>query len=128
MTVLLDTHAFLWFVLNDPQLSVLARVTISDPNNVVLISPASYWELAIKISTGKYSLTEPLDVFMHRQLTANQFAVLPIQIEHAAVIASLPFHHNDPFDRMLIAQAIAENISIVGNDIAFDSYPISRLW
>jgi PIN domain nuclease of toxin-antitoxin system len=128
MRLLLDTHAFLWFVLNDPQLSAAARVEIADPANEVEVSPASYWELAIKIRLGKYSLSEPLDVFMERELAINQFRVLPIEPRHVAPLTSLPFHHRDPFDRLIIAQALTEQILVVSADAVFDLYQVARLW
>lgn len=128
MKLLLDTHAFLWFVLNDPLLSADALRLIADPNNDILVSPASYWEIAIKISIGKYSLTEPIDVFFEREIATNQFAILPIQPRHVAPLSGLPFHHRDPFDRLLIAQAMTEQIPVVSADAAFDAYPVQRLW
>lgn len=128
MRLLLDTHTFLWFVLNDIHLSALAHALITDPNNTKLISPASYWELAIKVSTGRLVLTEPYDVFMQGQMNRNIFEVLPIDVSHTAVVATLPFHHRDPFDRLLIAQAIAEKIPVLSADPVFDAYPVTRLW
>ncbi len=95
MRLLLDTHAFLWFVLNDSRLSANARTLIADPANEIEISPASYWEIASKISTGKYSLTEPLEVFIEREVRTNQFHILPIEPRHAAPLTGLPFHHRD---------------------------------
>lgn len=128
MTALLDTHAFLWFILDDPQLSATARALMSDPANDLLLSPASYWEMAIKISLGKYSLAEDFEAFMERQITENSLTVLPISIAHAAVIAALPFHHRDPFDRLLIAQAMTETIPVISSDRIFDKYPVTRIW
>ena len=128
MRLLLDTHTFFWFILNDPLLSSYARNLIADPNNEIEISPATYWEIAIKISIGKYSLTEPLDVFMERELATNQFRVLHIEPRHVEPLTSLPFHHRDPFDRLIISQAMAEGIPVVSTDTAFDNYPIQRLW
>lgn len=128
MRLLLDTHAFLWFVLNEPRLSVNAAALISNPDNQIEISPATLWELAIKISIGKYSLSEPLDVFFERELTTNQFSLLAIEPRHVAPLTSLPFHHRDPFDRLIISQALAEDIPVIGADAAFDAYPVKRLW
>jgi PIN domain nuclease of toxin-antitoxin system len=128
MRLLLDTHAFLWFVLNDPRLSPNARTAIGDPGNDVFLSPASYWEVAIKVSLGKYSLPGLFQDFMERQITVNDFEVLPITVKHASVVAALPFHHRDPFDRLLIAQAMSEQIPVASADPAFDPYPVSRLW
>jgi PIN domain nuclease of toxin-antitoxin system len=128
MRVLLDTHAFLWFVLDDPTLSAAAKSTIQDPLNDVLISPASFWEVAIKVSLGKYSLTVPYEEFWRRGINDNNFAVLPIELRHTAILVSLPFHHKDPFDRLMVAQAIAEGIPLVSKDAELDVYTIGRIW
>ncbi|MBC8114810.1 MAG: type II toxin-antitoxin system VapC family toxin [Candidatus Saccharimonas sp.] len=128
MRLLLDTHAFLWFLLDDPGLSETARNLIVDPGNDIEISPASYWEIAIKIGLGKYSLPEPYDTFMERELAENDFRILPILPRHTSVLTTLPLHHRDPFDRLLVAQAISEGISLVSNDPALDVYSIQRLW
>jgi PIN domain nuclease of toxin-antitoxin system len=126
--ILLDTHALLWFLLNDARLSAYAKAIIADSNNDALISPASYWEIAIKISIGKYVLTKPFTEFMEQELAKNKLAILPISIKHAGIVCTLPFHHRDPFDRLMIAQAMAEDIPIISNDINFDKYPVSRKW
>ncbi len=128
MRLLLDTHTFLWFTLDDPLLTTNALKLIVDPNNEILISPISYWEIAIKISIGKYSLSEPVAQFFEREIAGNQFDILPIQPQHVGPLASLPFHHRDPFDRLLIAQAIVEQIPVISADLAFDAYPVQRLW
>lgn len=127
MRLLLDTHAFLWFFIGDSKLSATAQALIADPTNEVLVSPASYWELAIKVSIGKYPLTVPFEQFFTAGITRNDFSILPIEIGHAAVLPSLPMHHKDPFDRMIISQAIAEQIPVVSIDVAFDPYNVSRL-
>ena len=101
MKVLLDTHALLWFLLDDAKLSQEARSAITDSANQILVSPASYWEIAIKISLGKYTLSEELGGFFETQLAENRLTVLAITPRHAAEVAKLPFHHRDPFDRML---------------------------
>ena len=128
MRLLLDTHSFLWFLLNDLRLSAAANGLIADANNDIEISPASYWEIAIKISLGKYSLPERYEVFVEREIAANDFRILPIIPKHTAALTTMPFHHRDPFDRLLIAQAIIEAIPIVSADRTFDAYPIKRLW
>jgi len=126
--LLLDTHAFLWMTLDDSQLSQTGRELLSDTGNTLLLSAASYWEIAIKISLGKYSLTEPLDDFVKREVIANRLTILPISPEHAAVVAHLEFHHKDPFDRLLAAQAQVEGVAIVSKDEIFDRYGVNRLW
>lgn len=128
MKLLLDTHAFLWAVLDDPRLSDQARSLMLNADNELLVSPVSYWEIAIKISLGKYTLDDDFEVFMERQTAYSEFTPLPISLKHAAVVATLPFHHRDPFDRMLIAQAISEGIPIVSTDHALDMYSVERIW
>jgi PIN domain nuclease of toxin-antitoxin system len=128
MRLLLDTHSFLWFLLDDPKLSKTAKDSIADPNNDIEISPASYWEIAIKISLNKYSLPESYEQFMERELATNQFRILPIEPKHTAALTSLPFHHRDPFDRLIIAQAMVEQIPVVSGDEAFAVYPVTCIW
>ena len=128
MKILLDTHTFLWFVLGDAQLSSTARSLIEDVATTKLVSPAVYWELAIKISIGKYKLNEPFESFLDRGIIQNGFQILPIEPRHAAELTTLPFHHRNPFERLIIAQAIIEQIPVVSADKAFDDYPVKRLW
>ena len=128
MRVLLDTHTFLWFVLNDPKLSTPARQIISDRFNTILVSPASYWEIAIKVSVGKYKFTTSFEAFWAYGLQANSMRILPLELRHATVVSALPYHHKDPFDRMLIAQSLAEQIPLVSGDLSLDPYGITRIW
>ena len=128
MNLLLDTHTLLWFALNDPQLSVRALDLIKDAANEKLVSPASYWEIAIKISVGKYALSEPYEEFMRKAIDLNGFKYLHIEPRHTAALTSLPYHHRDPFDRLLIAQAMVDGAVIVGGDSVFDAHPVTRLW
>ena len=128
MTVLLDTHAFLWFVLDDPRLSVVARTAIEDRTTTVLVSPASYWEIAIKIGIGKYTLVAPYELFWRRGIEENSFTVLPIELRHTAALIDLPFHHNDLFDRLIIAQALSEGVDVVSGDRHFARYAIRAIW
>jgi PIN domain nuclease of toxin-antitoxin system len=128
VSLLLDTHTFLWSILNDPRLSGTAANLILDPNNQLFLSAASYWELAIKISIGKYQLPGPFAADLEQQIAENDITVLPILIAHAEVVTTLPYHHRDPFDRMLIAQAIVERMPILSADPAFDAYAVTRLW
>jgi PIN domain nuclease of toxin-antitoxin system len=128
MNILLDTHAFLWFVWDDEQLSQTAKDTITDPNNRKLVSVASIWEIAIKVSLQKLDLGAPYLSFMQSQLAINLFEILPMRLDHGAEVSRLPFHHRDPFDRLMIAQAMWEQIPIVSADMAFDAYSVKRIW
>ena len=128
MRLLLDTHTFLWFVLNEPALSSAARTLIEDPTNDILISPASYWEIAIKVGLRKLDLQASYDDFMYRGINGNDFEILQIEPRHTSLLTTLPLHHRDPFDRLLIAQAMIETIPIVGMDAGFDPYGVRRLW
>ena len=128
MRLLLDTHTFLWFVLNDTQLSGPANALITDPTNDVFVSPATYWEIAIKVGKKKLDLLASYDDFMSRGIQGNDFDILPIETRHTSLLTSMPMHHNDPFDRLLIAQSLVEQMPIVSVDTAFDSYGAVRLW
>ena len=128
MSLLLDTQALLWFLLDDPRLSRKAREGIVDVDGLVFVSPASLWEIAIKIGLGKYELPMPFAAFWEEQLPANDFRLLPISVAHTAGVVGLPYHHRDPFDRLLIAQALEEDIPIISSDNLFDPYGVIRLW
>ena len=128
MRFLLDTHTFLWAVLDDPRLSDNARALMLNVDNELLVSPASYWEIAVKISVGKYTLDDDFETFMERQTAYSEFTPLPISVKHTAVVATLPFHHRYPFDRLLVAQAISEDIPIVSIDRLLDAYSAKRIW
>lgn len=128
MRLLLDTHAWLWFVLGDSSLSAKARAAIEDPTIEKLVSPASYWEISIKISLGKYVLPGPYERFFETAIDGQGFAVLPVLPKHTAIVSNLPWHHRDPFDRLLVAQALSESISLVSNDDRLDVYGIQRNW
>ena len=128
MTILLDTHAFLWFCQNDPKLSVTARTLLEDPKNRKLVSVASCWETAIKTGLKKLTLGEPSATYLPAALARTGFELLAISMAHVTAVESLPQHHGDPFDRLLIAQAALEGVAIVSADPAFDSYAITRLW
>src|SRR5437870_8179772 len=128
MSLLLDTHAVLWFYLADPQLSGAAIAAIMDPANQKWVSPATYWEIAIKISIGKYVLAQPYEDFWRNAIDANGFQVLHILPRHTALLTTMPYHHRDPFDRLVIAQALAEGMSVVSADATFDAYGVTRVW
>ncbi len=105
-----------------------ARELIEDIANEKFFSVASLWEMAIKLSLGKLTLTAPLDELIPQQLSMNGVELLNITIDHVTEVARLPFHHRDPFDRLLIAQAVVEKMVVVGIDAAFDAYQVTRLW
>lgn len=128
MNLLLDTHTFLWHGLNDPHLSATAQTLITDPNNDLFLSIASVWELAIKESTGKLNLQISFADFMARETIFYRIQTLDIKVPHAVLVARLPLHHRDPFDRMLIAQALLNRLPVVSADTMFDAYGVTRLW
>ncbi len=126
MRQLLNTHSFIWFVMGNPRISTKVRERIE--NNENLLSVASVWEMAIKHSTGKLNFGLPFMVFVEQQLSVNNIELLNINLDHIAVVATLPFHHRDPFDRLIIAQAIVGQLPILSADSVFDAYAIERFW
>ena len=128
MKLLLDTHALLWFLGNNPQLSASARQHIENPAREKFVSAASLWEIAVKLSLKKLKLPRPFGEIFPRQLEVNGFEMLPVSCAQLNRLVELPFHHRDPFDRMLIAQAIAEDLIIVTRDPEFSKYPAKILW
>ena len=128
MDLLLDSHTMLWFFWDDPKLSTSAKTLIEDPDNRKLVSIATCWEIAIKSGLGKLTLGETSRSFLSREIPRNNFELLSISLDHATSVEELVQHHKDPFDRLIIAQAIAEGIPIVSSDPAFDAYAVTRLW
>ena len=128
MKLLLDSHAFLWFVGADARLSPTAHALIVDLANHKLVSIATCWEIAIKTGLGRLRLGEPATTFLPRELAANHFDLLTIDLTQATYVETLPPHHRDPFDRLLVAQALLEAIPIVSVDPALDPYGVQRLW
>ena len=128
MRMLLDSHAVLWFILDDPRLSDRARECIVATDSSIYVSPATLWEIAIKIRLGKYQLPEPYESFVDAQLEQNGFEILPILPRHTAVLTSLPFHHRDPFDRLIVAQALRESLPLLSIDTGLDAYGVTRIW
>jgi PIN domain nuclease of toxin-antitoxin system len=126
--LLLDTHTFLWFINGDAKLTALARQLIEDPTNEWFLSIACIWEMAIKVSTGRLRFDEPFEQFISDQLQQNRIAILDLTLAHAARVIELPYHHRDPFDRLLNAQALVEEFPIVSIDNVFDMYGMTRLW
>jgi PIN domain nuclease of toxin-antitoxin system len=127
MKVLLDTHAFLWALAGDERMSRLARETFAGPANLSL-SIASVWEILIKVQSGKLKLPRPVGPYVLRKLAENGIELLPIGIDHLLALERLPMHHRDPFDRMLIAQSIEENLPIITSDPWFDRYDVRLIW
>jgi PIN domain nuclease of toxin-antitoxin system len=128
MKVLLDTHAFLWWLTDDSQLSDTAKATIANPVNTIYLSVVSAWEIIIKERTGKLSLPEPPETYIPSRLASNRFISLNVQMEHVLQIAALPEHHRDPFDRLLIAQSQIENIPLLTLDRSIGKYPVNIIW
>ena len=128
MNLLLDTHAWLWFVMGDARLSAVARAHIVDAAIVKFVSPASFWETAIKVSLGKLGLNVPYRIFMRKAIVGNGFRILHVSTRHTEHVVSLPFHHRDPFDSLLIAQAIVHGMPLLSNEARFDSYGVARIW
>lgn len=124
MKILLDTHTFLWFINDSPELSGSAADLLESDVDL-LLSTASLWEIAIKVSLNKLTLPDSYEQFIPQQITLNNIEILTITFEHLTIVSRLPFHHRDPFDRLLIAQSMSENLQIVSTDTQFDRYGIS---
>jgi PIN domain nuclease of toxin-antitoxin system len=128
MRLLLDTHAFIWLVSRAPELSARARAMTLDPDNELLVSTASLWEMGIKSNQGKLTLGKPFVEFVRTGLRENKIALLGIELEHVFEFEELPRHHKDPFDRMIAAQALEENVPVIGRDRMLDEYGVDRRW
>ncbi len=125
---LLDTHTLIWWVDNSDKLSSKTRNVLSDVENICYFSLAGSWEMAIKSSIGKLKLTTPVRDYVTYHLALNDFKQLNITLNHVTKVEKLPWHHRDPFDRLLLAQAIEEKLIIISADKIFDKYDIERLW
>jgi PIN domain nuclease of toxin-antitoxin system len=123
MRLLLDAHTLLWFVWDHGDLSDTARCLMNDPDNELLLSTGTIWEIAIKVGVNKLTLAEPYEKFMNRAIVDNNLTVLDISVRHVAVLTTLPFHHRDSFDRLVVAQAMVEQISLISNDPALVRTP-----
>ena len=128
MRVLLDTHALLWWATNDPRLSKQARAVLSSLGTDVFVSAASAWEVTTKVRLGKLPEAEAFAAEFSARIRQLGFKELPIQVEHGQRAGLLPGDHKDPFDRMLVAQAQAENMPIVSNERVFDVWGVRRIW
>jgi PIN domain nuclease of toxin-antitoxin system len=124
----LDTHTFIWYVTDNPRLSAHVKLLIEDENNEKLVSIASIWEMAIKHSIGRLNFSLPFIEFVGQQLTVSNIGLREINLQHIEVVASLPLHHRDPFDRLIIAQSMAEQIPVLSRDAFFDACAIARVW
>ena len=131
MRYLIDTHVFLWFVTNAKDLSNTAKSLMEDGNNEIFLSIASLWEISIKTALGKLSIKGAYESVMDDVLD-NSIQILPIEFAHTVEQNKLPFHHRDPFDRIIISQAIIENVDFISSDAAFDAYlngkSVKRIW
>jgi PIN domain nuclease of toxin-antitoxin system len=128
MKILLDTHAFIWWDSDVSQLSPTALQLCQDPANTLLLSAASVWEMQIKQQLGKLKLKLPLREIVQTQQESNGITVLPVQLAHVLLLEQLPLHHRDPFDRLLIAQANAEQAALLSCDSVFQKYQVNVIW
>ena len=128
MRLLLDTHVFLWLQTDPERLRASTRTLLAATENEVYLSVASVWEMAIKLSLGKLTLAISLDTLIEEGAVNNGFSLVDVRREHAVAVTHLPFHHRDPFDRLLVTQAMTDKMTIVSNDAELDAYPIQRLW
>lgn len=127
MKLLLDTHTFIWFVENDKKLPELRKVQIEDEENSIYVSVGTFWEMSIKLSLGKMELSLTIQEVIE-MAENNGFILLPLSKKNIVQVSSLPFYHRDPFDRMLIAQSLTEEMPIISIDEVFDLYGVERLW
>ncbi len=128
MRVLLDTHTFLWWIADSPRLSEFARDAIADERTQPIFSVVSGWEIAIKAGVGKLEIPDSPEKFLSEQLSRNDVEILPIYLRHALRVYDLPDHHKDPFDRLLVAQAVLEKLPILSADPEISRYPVETVW
>ncbi len=128
LDLLFDMHSFVWWADEPTKLSRVALATLKDENNRLFLSDVSIWEMQIKVQVGKMKLKLPLEALIESQERDNEVEILHITTEHILALDNLPFHHKDPFDRLLIAQSIFENFTIITVDSEFSAYPAKLLW
>jgi PIN domain nuclease of toxin-antitoxin system len=128
MRVLIDSHALIWYVDQDNFLSPSSYAAISDPANELLLSAGSIWEIGIKVGLRKLVLTQPFKLWINQAISDLDVTVLPLNVEYVDVQSNLPRHHGDPFDRLMVAQAIIEQVPIISADANLDAYGITRVW
>jgi PIN domain nuclease of toxin-antitoxin system len=125
---LFDTHAFLWWITDSPRLSSRVREIIADGRNELFFSAASGWEIAIKARSGRLEIAGDLERFLTEQLSQNAIQVLPIYLSHVLRTYVLPGHHRDPYDRLLVSQALLERLPIISADARISRYPVETIW
>lgn len=128
MRILLDTHAFLWWISDSPRLSDVARDIIADESTRPIFSVVSGWEITVKAGVGKLEIPASPEKFLSEQLSRNDVEVLPIYLRHALRVDALPDHHQAPFDRLLVAQARAEGVPLLSTDPEISRYPVEMIW
>jgi PIN domain nuclease of toxin-antitoxin system len=128
MKHLIDTQCVIWYVDQDHLLSPASHAAITDPANDLLLSAATVWEIAIKVGLGKLRLSRPYRDWMNQVIADLDLSILPITVAYADVQATLPYHYGDPFDRLIIAQGLADGLPVISADVQFDAYGISRVW
>jgi PIN domain nuclease of toxin-antitoxin system len=128
MQYLIDTQIFIWLMEQSPSLNPKVMPILNNPDSDLRLSIASIWEIGIKCGIGKLTFPEPLEETLQHQLELNRIELLPITFTHALRVRQLPLYHRDPFDRLIIAQALAENLPVVSSDGNFDRYGIERIW
>ncbi len=128
MKLLMDTHVFIWFISGNSKLNSYVKKLITDFRNVRFLSIASLWEMSIKSSMGKLELEMTFPELYKEHIINNSIELLPITTEHLETLKALPFHHKYPFDRLIIAQTLAENLIVLNNDSAFINYDVECLW
>lgn len=128
MKLLLDTHTFIWMATGDPRLTPGTLGILTDPANELLLSPISVYEMAIKIRLGKLNLGMPLQSFVDEAVRRSRLTELPVRVTHSVAVEALPLHHKDPFDRLLIATAVAEGIGLVSADAEVRKYAVTIVW
>lgn len=128
MRLLIDSHVLIWSADEPSKITPTAMTAMSEPANALLLSAATLWEIAIKVSRGKLPLSLAYRQWMNRAITDLDLLILPISLDHAERQANLPWRHRDPFDRLLVAQSLVEDVPLVSADSAFDAYGIARIW
>ncbi|MEW6184276.1 MAG: type II toxin-antitoxin system VapC family toxin [Thermodesulfobacteriota bacterium] len=128
MRVLLDTNSFLWFIVGSNRLSIDAKNIINDLENQLFLSSASLWEIAIKVTLGKLELLLPFEQLIPRELKENNIDILPIELPHLIKLIDLPFYHRDPFDRLILSQALEEDLLLISPDVHFSQYSVKLFW